>query len=328
MVLGPLAADELESLAAHLRSQPTLRAKGEIGLVSEVLGRHGWVEGPGDDGAVIDLGHEESDADASVVVCGEALLPAFVARDPYGAGIAAVLTNVNDLAAMGATPLGIVDTVVGSADLARSALRGMRDAAAWYDVPLVGGHLTIHTATPALSAFGIGRVGAVLSSTRVAAGQSLVVAACVDGAMRADFPFFRSFDQRGHRMAGDIRLLPALAASGACVAAKDVSMAGLIGSLAMLLEWSGLGATVDLAALPRPPGVAVETWLTCFPAYAFLLCCPPERAAECVAEFRGRDLAATVVGVIDDSAEVAVQSAGRRAVVLDLSATAITGLAK
>jgi len=107
-----------------------------------------------------------------------------------------------------------------------------------------------------------------------------------------------------------------------------VSMAGLIGSLAMLLEWSGLGATVDLAELPRPPGVALDAWLTCFPAFAFLLCCPPGRENECVAAFHARGLAAAVVGSIDDSAEVAVRSQGRRAVVLDLSATAVTGLAK
>ena len=74
--------------------------------------------------------------------------------------------------------------------------------------------------------------------------------------MRTDFPFFRSFDERGDRMAGDVRVLPALAASGACVAAKDVSMAGLVGSLAMLLEWSRLGVTLDLDALPRPAGGA------------------------------------------------------------------------
>ena len=79
---------------------PALRAKREIGLVSDVLGGGSWVHGPGDDGAV--CRHRRA---ASVIVCGEALLPAFVAADPYGAGIAAVLTNVNDLAAMGARPM-------------------------------------------------------------------------------------------------------------------------------------------------------------------------------------------------------------------------------
>ena len=85
------------------------------------------------------------------------------------------------------------------------------------------------------------------------------MAALHDGAMRADFPFFRSFDERGDALAGDVRLLAAVAATGACVAAKDVSMAGLVGSLAMLLEWSRLGVTVDLDAVPRPPACRWRT---------------------------------------------------------------------
>ena len=44
---------ELDGLAAYLRSHPALRAKGEIKLVSEVLGGGSWVHGPGDDGAVV-----------------------------------------------------------------------------------------------------------------------------------------------------------------------------------------------------------------------------------------------------------------------------------
>ena len=44
---------ELDGLAAYLRSHPALRAKGEIRLVSEVLGGGSWVHGPGDDGAVV-----------------------------------------------------------------------------------------------------------------------------------------------------------------------------------------------------------------------------------------------------------------------------------
>ena len=47
-----------------------------------------------------------------------------------------MLANVNDLAAMGAVPLAIVDTIVGSPELAREALRGMKDACGWYDVVL------------------------------------------------------------------------------------------------------------------------------------------------------------------------------------------------
>lgn len=321
--------DRLDELAAHLRSHPALRAKAQISLVSEVLGGGSWVWGPGDDGAVVAMDGDRGGAGSvpgQVIACGEALLPAFVAADPYGAGIAAVLTNVNDLAAMGATPKGIVDTVVASVDVAREVLRGLKDGCAMYDVPLVGGHLTVHDGPPSLSAFGIGHAGAVLSSTRVAVGQSLVVACCTTGTMRRDFPFFRSFDERGHRLVGDVRLLADLARSGACVAAKDVSMAGLVGSLAMLLEWSRLGVTLDLDALPRPADVPLADWLTCFPAYSFLLCTPAGREAECLDAFRDRGLDAAVVGDVDDSGELALRSGTSRSTVLDLAVTGVTGL--
>jgi len=322
-------ARELELLAEHLRTHPALAAKAEIGLVRDVLGEAGWVHGPGDDGAVVPeagAGGGEVEPPARVVVCGEALLPELVARDPYGAGVAAVLTNVNDLAAMGAVPSGIVDTVVGSVALAREVLRGMADASVMYEVPILGGHLTVHDGPPSVSAFGVGHAEVVLSTTRVAVGQSLVVAGCTEGDMREDFPFFRSYDARGTSMAGDVRLLASLAASGACIAAKDVSMAGLVGSVAMLLEWSRLGATLDLDALPRPARVSMQAWLTCFPAYVFVLCTPPDRAGECVAAFRGRGLEAATVGAVDGSGLLRLASGEERATVLDLSVTAVTGL--
>ena len=322
--------DDLDQLAAHLRSHPALRAKADIGLVSEVIGAASWVHGPGDDGAVVRMstavGEDVKRQAGYVIACGEALLPAFVAHDPYGAGIAAVLANVNDLAAMGATPCGIVDTIVGSADIAREALRGMHAASLLYDVPLVGGHLTLHDGAPAISAFGIGHAELVLSLTHVAVGQSLVVASCTQGTMRTDFPFFRSFDERGNNMAGDVRVLAELARAGACVAAKDVSMAGLVGSLAMLLEWSRLGVRLDLDILPRPLAVPMAGWLTCFPAYSFLLCSPSGRENEVLAAFQERGLEAAVVGTIDDSGLLSLTSGGRQAMVLDLAATGVTGL--
>jgi selenophosphate synthetase-related protein len=316
---------ELDELAASLRSNPALLAKNEIGLVSEVLGSRNWVQGPGDDGAVVP---SNGSRDGEVIACGEALLPAFVAADPYGAGIAAVLANVNDLAAMGATPLAIVDTIVGTPAVAREALRGMKDAAEWYEVTLAGGHLTVHDGMPALSAFGVGRASGVLSMTHVAVGQSLIVAACTEGEMRTDFPFFRSFDERGTKLADDVRVLSSVASAGSCVAAKDVSMAGLIGSLAMLLEWSKLGVTVDLDKLPCPAGVAMPAWLTCFPAYGFLLCAPPGRVADCLAPFHARGLEAVVVGEIDDTGVLALRAGDAEAAVIDLTTSSVTGLAR
>jgi selenophosphate synthetase-related protein len=311
---------DLATLAAGLRRLPGVLAKADIGLVAEVFGDGDWYAGPGDDGAVLPAGTGQ------VVVGGEAILPAFVAKDPYGAGIAAVLANVNDLAAMGARPVALLDTIVGPEETAREVLRGMRWAAALYDVPVVGGHLTRSDGAPALSAFGIGRADRVLSARHAAAGQVLVLGCCVEGEMRADFPFFPSFDARGAQLAGDVRLLADLASSGAAVAAKDVSMAGLVGSLAMLLEPQRLGVTVDLDVLPVPEGVALAAWLGCFPCFAFLLTCEPDRVEDCLAGFRGRGLTAQPLGVLDDSGQVRLERGGETATVFDLKTEGVTNL--
>lgn len=311
---------ELEALAQGLRDLPGVRAKAHIGLVAEVFGGGDWYAGPGDDGAVLPPG------EGSVVVGGEAILPEFVAQDPHGAGVAAVLANVNDLAAMGAVPVALLDTVVGSEEVSREVLRGMHWAAQLYDVPVVGGHLTRTDGPPALSAFGVGRAQRVLSATHAAAGQVLVLGCCLEGRMRDDFPFFPSFDERGGQLAGDVRLLAELAASGAAVAAKDVSMAGLVGSLAMLLEPGRLGVDVDLDVLPVPDGVPLADWLGCFPCLSFLLTCPPDRVAECVAAFRGRGLTAEPLGVLTDDGRVRLVRGAQAATVFDLSVEGVTRL--
>jgi selenophosphate synthetase-related protein len=314
-----MAAD-LPDLVGRIRASPGVRGKSAIGLVSEIFQSTDWLAGPGDDGAVV------HDGGSCLVVGGEAILPSFVAADPYGAGIAAMITNVNDLAAMGAWPLALVDTVTGTEQVARRVLEGMRWASGLYRVPVVGGHLTIADGPPALSAFGLGRADRPLSAQYAAAGQTLVVACCLEGKMRADYPFFPSFDERGDLLADDVRLLAEAASGGWVAAAKDVSMAGLVGSLAMLLECNRLGVVLDLDRLPVPDGVTLERWLLCFPCYAFLLCVPPEREPECLRAFAGRGLAAAAVGNLDETGELRLSSGGKVATAFDLSRESVTNL--
>jgi hypothetical protein len=313
---------DLTGLIHKVRTHPGVTAKSEIGLVTDVFGSTDWLAGPGDDGAVV------PEAGMSLVVGGEAILPRFVAADPHGAGIAAVTTNLNDLAAMGAWPLALVDTVTGPRPVIQQVLEGMRWAARLYQVPVVGGHLTITEGPPGLSAFGLGRADRPLAVRFAEPGQSLVVACCVEGKMRADFPFFPSFDERGERLGGDVRLLAEGAARGWVAAAKDVSMAGLVGSLAMLLECNRLGVTLDLDALPVPAGVSLEQWLCCFPCFAFLLCVPAGRETQCLDAFAERGLAAAAVGILDDSGHLRLRLGNQVATAFDLGTESVTNLAR
>ncbi len=309
----------LDAIVAGYESNQGIRAKRSLRLLEKIFGPSDWLHGPGDDAAVVPVGTER------IVAAGEAIFPPFVAADPHGAGVAAVVANVSDVAAMGARPLAIVDTVVGPQQMAEQVLAGMRLAADTYGIPVVGGHLTVADSGSALSAFIVGRVGAnVLSVNEVRPGQALLVAYCMDGAVRADFPFLASLEARGTRLAGDVALLPTLAEDGACTAAKDISMGGVLGSLAMLLEPTGAGVSLDLGRLPRPDGVPLERWVTVFPTYGFLLCVQPHRVADCLRAFDDRGLACAEAGVVDDTGRLRVRLDGQEAMLADLARDGLT----
>ncbi len=317
--MSPPESSSLDRLAAAVRSHAGLRAKQAIGAVRRVIETSDPLTGPGDDGAVVEMA-----GGGSVIVCGEAIHPPFVASDPRAAGMAAVLANVNDLAAMGAVPRGIVNTVVAPASVAAEALRGMAEAAALYDVPIVGGHISEHQGEPALSAFAVGHAERVLSVSRARPGQHIVFACCLDGRMRDDFAFFTTLGPQGPRLARDVRLLADVAGKDLASAAKDVSMAGSIGSLAMLLEPGSLGAEIDLDLLPAPAGISLDRWLVCFPTYAFWL--TTEQPGHCVELFRSAGLTAAVTGSVTDSGILTLRQGAASRAVIDLRREPVTGL--
>src|SRR5258705_13645056 len=134
-----LPMHDLDALVAAVRSAPGLLGKRDLELVKRL-----GVDG--DDAALIPHG------DGFLVVCGEAMSPPFVRADPFGAGAAAVVTNVSDVRAMGGRPLGLVDMLVSpDHEHAQRVLDGIAWAADRLGVEVVGGHLAVGP-EPALSA--------------------------------------------------------------------------------------------------------------------------------------------------------------------------------
>ena len=310
----------LDTVVDEVRRYSGFTNKAPISGVKAFFDPTDPIHGPGDDGAIVHVD------DHNVVVCGEALSPSFVDGDPHGAGIAAVLANVNDVAAMGGVPLGIVNTVVGPPEVTAEVMRGMVDASKMYDVPIVGGHLTEQPGPTSLSAFAVGHAEQVLSMANVREGQTVLFACFLDGHMRPDFPFFTWIDNQAHRFARDVRVLAQVAARGAAVSAKDVSMAGALGSLAMLLEFSGLGAEIRLADMPVPDATDFLQWLIAFPSYAFWLTAEPDQAENCIGIFTDNDLTCVSVGTVTGGSSLQLQHSADSAELIDFASESVTGL--
>lgn len=252
----------------------------------------------GDDCAAIPEG------DGYLLFAAEGMLESFVAADPWFAGYSAVMVNLSDVAAMGGWPLAIVD-VLWTPGLKRSAemWEGMSAASHAYGVPIVGGHTTLSkSGSSFLAAAVLGKAQRLITSFDAREGDDLLVAVDLRGTWRRDKPFWNaSVGAPAERLRGDLALLPELAAQGWCQAGKDISNGGIVGTLAMLLECSGVGAELRLDLLPRPPDADLERWLLAFPSFGYLLSVSPENTASVAAHFTARDIACAPVGRVTSS---------------------------
>lgn len=311
---------DLTHLAETIRAGRGLAHKADIAAVVGRL-RVGAVRN-GDDCAAI------PDGDGHLLLAIEGFLESFVADDPRFAGWCGVMVNLSDIAAMGGRPIAVVDALWSpDAAGAQAVLAGLDAAAGTYGVPVVGGHTNTRAAGASLAVAVLGRAGkTLLTSFDAKPGDALIAAIDLRGAFRDPHPYWDAASGAPpERLRADLAILPGLAEAGLARAAKDISMAGIVGTALMLMECSGVGGTIDLAALPRPEGVAVARWLAAFPSFGFLVAASPDRREAVIARFAARGIAAAGVGTIDASRVARISDRATEAEVWDLSKTPLTG---
>jgi AIR synthase-related protein len=319
----------LTEVAERLRASPAWQRKHEIDLIaSGALPLAPLVAGRpvplGDDTAVIAL------PEGNLLLACEVIYPPLVEANPYLAGRSAVLANVNDVYAMGGYPLALVDTVLAPNTAAASEiLRGLRDGCARYGVGLVGGHLTAAGSVTSVAACILGRAGRVLSSFNARPGDAILHIINLKGEFHPSFPFWDcSAHLSDEELRRDLALLPLIAEAGWCDSARDISMAGIIGSLLMVLDLSSVGATIDLAAIPQPPAAAERyfDWLLGFPSYGFVLCVRPHYVDPIREKFAGQAITCATIGQVTADRRVMLHRGGESVCLRDLAKESFMGL--
>ncbi|HWZ88230.1 MAG TPA: sll0787 family AIR synthase-like protein [Polyangiaceae bacterium] len=317
-----IEAGSLEALVRELRGRAELDLKRDIQVAARAFGRASrsvWFpsETPilnGDDAAALPNG------DGYVLFAAEGMRAEFLAADPWFCGFCSVMVNLNDIAAMGGRPWAITDVLfLGSGENER-VLEGMVAASEAFGVPIVGGHTSRVAGSSFLAVSVLGRARHLISGHAAHPGQVLLVAVDLRGAFRGlGGNFNAATTAPPEQLRRQLSLLPELAESGLVRAGKDISMAGVCGSLLMLLETSRVGARLDLAALPAPSGVEPFRWLNAFPSFGFVLSVEPDAAAAVCAKFEALGVACAPVGEVTVEPRLEIECGRERALYWDLS---------
>ncbi|HXZ49618.1 MAG TPA: thiamine-phosphate kinase [Usitatibacter sp.] len=219
------------------------------------------VLGVGDDCALVDVANGMDLAvSVDTMVSGTHF---FADVDPETLGHKALAVNLSDMAAMGAMPywamLALTLPQVDHAWL-RAFAKGFFDLAEEFDVSLIGGDTTRGPLTMTVTIMGEVPAGAALRRSGAKAGNDVWVSgrigdAALAVAHRHGKVVLAEDDYREavlHLYEPVPRVALGQALRGLATAAIDVSD-GLLADLGHICKLSGVGATVELAALPLSP---------------------------------------------------------------------------
>lgn len=294
---------ELASLALQLVARAELDQKRDIRIAASAFGRRTrsrWLSPDteilnGDDAAAL-----RTPDGSYMLIAAEGMRNELVAGDPWFAGYSALMVNVSDIAAMGGRPWAVVDVLFLGDGHNERVLDGLRAASATFGVPIVGGHTARVEGQSSLAVAIVGHARRLIESHTAQPDEVVVAAIDLRGSFRGRSAFNAATTLEPERLRAQLGLLPELAESGLVRSGKDISNAGICGTLAMLLESSGRGARLDLDRLPAPAKVDPLRWLTAFPSFGFLLSLDPGDAAYVCQRFEALGVACREVGVITE----------------------------
>jgi selenophosphate synthetase-related protein len=154
------------------------------------------------------------------------------------------------------------------------------------------------------------------------------VAIDLDGRQHPNFPL--NWDTTTHKtpelVQSQIAVMNIIARKNLLTAGKDISNPGTIGTLGMLLEASGVGATLDLDNIPRNVDVNWEDWLKLYPGSGFVLTAKEENVDECIKLLEEVNITADIAGKIIEENKLYLTYKDQEEVVFDFDHDIIMGI--
>ena len=195
---------------------------------------------------------------------------------------------------------------------------------------MVGGHLHPDAPhdVPSLSVAILGWADKVIRSHLARAGDDLIFAADLKGQMGCysvvswDANSGKSPEELIYRL----ETLPIISEREWAHACKDVSNAGLLGTISIMMENSGKGAIIDIPSIPRPAQLDLSDWIVCFQSFGFILSVSPEHSRAVIDLFVERKIDAAVIGKVVGERQITVKDGSEAQILFDFKKDKITGI--
>ncbi len=277
--------------------------------------------GLGEDSAAIG-----TESDELVLLTTDAIVEDLCLGHPSAAGFNAVLANIMDIYAAGGTPTSFaVALSYSDPEIGEAILDGLIKGSRTFKIPIVRGH----TSPDSTSTYVVGSAtGTVHKNNILTAGGAeddnvLVVLFDRTGQRGAHYKlgWDSVTDRTSENVVKRLSVMNDIAERHLVTASKDVSVAGIAGTAAMMLEYSGKGGIIDLDLIDRarPKNVVLEDWLRMYISLGFLVATKEENFPDLKQVANEHDLSACRIGSVDDTRKVKLSMSGKSLVMFDFT---------
>lgn len=318
---------DLKKIVQEIRSYPGVTRKRIIPDVVKyfpIAEESNVIAAQGEDAAVIEFGEN------ALLLAADGIMEDLMNKNAFWAGYCSVLVNVNDIAAMGGIPLGMVSVIsMRKGEVLSRVLEGIREGINKFGVPMVGGHThpDCEYNSVDVAILGYVRKEDVILSSTAQEGDTIIFALDTQGSFTSKIPY--SWDSTSNKnpeyVQDQVKAMNILAEKKLLTAAKDISNPGSLGTLGMLLETSRKGGEVDLSLIPKPKDVDFIQWLKAYQGCGFVATCSKENIKGIMDIFEGVSLSSACVGEITGDSILKITDGKESEILFDFSKDIITG---
>ena len=249
-----------------------------------------------------------TDSNDFVLHTTDAIVEELCLNHPRAAGFNVVLANIMDIYAAGGRPTSFaVALSYSDPDIGEAILEGLIDGSHTFRVPVVRGHTNPSSESTYVvgSTTGTIKKEHLITAGGAQPGDALVILFDREGRRGASYKL--GWDSVTGRSADIINkrlsVMNHLAEEKILHSSKDVSVAGVVGTAGMMLEYSGCGGVVEIDAIDsiRPDAIPLDDWLRMFISLGFLVSAPLENLdlLRSIAETHG--MFSAVIGQADNT---------------------------
>jgi len=297
----------LDKIAEYIRSNRNIIEKTEINPFVQNINENSY-KSPrifsdiGQDSAAI-----KNNNDMLTLITTDRIKTSYIENFPLGAGFSSILVGVDDIYACGGKPLA-VSIIISFRDqiIGHKMIDGICKGSKLFKIPIVRGHTNIKEFNE-LSSTVIGEIkkDEYISATNAQDKDKIILAVDFSGKVgRAskhhwDTVTYKSSEEvlNKRKSMNEIAKLKIVNSS------KDISNGGIFGTIIQLINYSKVGATinVDKIEIPSPlikSKYTLEKYIQMYLTTSYILTAQQEHCEEIIKIFHNHDLTATVIGEI------------------------------